>query len=201
MVMCGGALTSFHRVLPTVTLGYAINEFLDGLQLSFDFLTHASVLLTFALYMCENEKNEILSTMLALEVSYPFKAVDICGSSLTSFFWILRHNKFSSIFYNLARATFLTPTLSLINTAAFVITFFLARILFGPWSWWQIVKLLYTEGMSEKALACAPRGHRHFVSISGIFFHVLNGYWFIKILQKVQRMMKGKDNRKAKKEA
>ena len=73
--MCGGALTSFHRVLPTVTLGYAINEFMDGLTLGIDFMTHASVLLTFALYMCENEKNEILSTMLALEVSVAFVAM------------------------------------------------------------------------------------------------------------------------------
>ena len=69
MVTCGGALTSFHRVLPTVTLGYAVIDLLDGLKLGLDFLTHGLILLLFALYMCENEKNEILSTMLALEVS------------------------------------------------------------------------------------------------------------------------------------
>jgi len=68
MVTCGGALTSFHRVLPTVTLGYAVIDLLDGMKMGIDFLTHGVVLFTFALYMCENEKNEILSTMLALEV-------------------------------------------------------------------------------------------------------------------------------------
>lgn len=68
MVMCGGALTSFHRVLPTATLGYAVIDLLDGMKLGLDFLSHGLVLLGFALYMCENEKNEILSTMLALEV-------------------------------------------------------------------------------------------------------------------------------------
>ena len=66
--MCGGALTSLHRVLPTAALGYSIHDLIDGISLGADFLSHGVVLFFFALYMCENEKNEILAIMLALEV-------------------------------------------------------------------------------------------------------------------------------------
>ena len=99
--------------------------------------------------------------------------------------------QFSSIFFNLVRADFLTAAQSNINLMMFVVSFFLCRVVFGPWSWWQIVKVLFDEGLSEEALACAPTGHRYFVSLSGIVFHVLNGYWFYKILQKVQRKFAG----------
>jgi len=92
------------------------------------------------------------------------------------------------------RANFLTQAQSLLNLISFVATFFLCRVVFGPWSWYQIVKVLYNEGLSTEALACAPPGHRHFIFISGLFFHILNGYWFFKILQKVQRKLSGKSS-------
>ena len=86
----------------------------------------------------------------------------------------------------------MTPVQSNLNLVMFVLSFFLCRIVYGPWSWWQIVKVLFDEGLSEEALACAPTGHRYFVTLSGVAFHLLNGFWFGKILQKMQRKLAGK---------
>ena len=67
-VLCGGPLTSLHRVLPTAALGYSIFDLIDGITLGPSFLAHGMVMVAFALYMCESDKNEIFAVMLTLEV-------------------------------------------------------------------------------------------------------------------------------------
>jgi len=66
--LCGGPLTSLHRILPTAALGYSIFDLIDGFTLGSDFLLHGLVMFAFALYMCETDKNEVFAVMLTLEV-------------------------------------------------------------------------------------------------------------------------------------
>ena len=43
-VMCGGPLTSLHRILPAITYGYGALDILEGLKLSTDFVSGIVVL-------------------------------------------------------------------------------------------------------------------------------------------------------------
>lgn len=99
----------------------------------------------------------------------------------------------STVYLNFNRADFFSKAQSNMNTILFVTSFFLCRVVFGPWSIWQHVKILYSEeAMSEKAQRCSPNGFRHIIFLTGIFFTVLNYFWFYKILRKVYRKITGK---------
>lgn len=88
----------------------------------------------------------------------------------------------------------MTPSQQLINMIVFVITFFLARIVFGPYSWYLHCKHLYEDPL---AYECNPPGFRHVIFITGLFFNILNCYWFYKILKKLQRKLNGKEKIKS----
>ena len=102
--------------------------------------------------------------------------------------------QFSTIFLNLIRAEFMTPSMTMANMLVFVITFFLARLVYGPYAIYQHSYYLYTIGRtSEESKACLPPGFDHVIAIVGMFFNLLNAYWFYKILLKLQRKLKGKE--------
>ena len=67
-VLCHGALTSLHRVLPTASVGYSVFDLVDGLSLGPAFMAHGLVMFMFSTYVMEVNKNEVLAVMLALEV-------------------------------------------------------------------------------------------------------------------------------------
>ena len=69
MVRCGSPVTSLHRVLPTVSLGYAILDLVDGFAIDLAFMMHGIAFFTFSLCLSEINKNELLAIMLTLEVS------------------------------------------------------------------------------------------------------------------------------------
>jgi len=165
-VMCLGPLTSLHRILPTASVGFSVFDLLDGMRMGADFLSHGAVMFLFSAYVMEVDKNEVLSVMLTLEVS--------------------------SIFLNFVRCKFLSPRLAMANMLVFVVTFFLSRIVFGPYAIYQHSYLLYTVGRtSEESKACLPRGFDHVIFATGMFFNLLNAFWFYKILRKLQRKLKG----------
>jgi len=164
-IQCGGPLTSLHRVLPTASLGYSVFDLIDGLTLGADFLSHGSVMLAWSLYMCETQKNEFFSPMLIMEMS--------------------------TIFLALVRAEFLGPTLSWINMVLFAFSFFLFRIVLGPYYWFLNVKAQYEDGYADRP--CSPPYFPVVVFVTGMFFNILNAYWFYKILRKMQRKLGGKE--------
>lgn len=66
---CHGPLTSLHRVLPAVTMGYATFDFFDGLTLGIDFAMHgAATLLVMVIYVGANAP-QLVTPMLLMEVS------------------------------------------------------------------------------------------------------------------------------------
>ena len=76
-----------------------------------------------------------------------------------------------------------------------VVSFFLVRIVFGPYAIYQHSYLLYTVGRtSEESKACLPTGFDHVIFIVGMFFNVLNAFWFYKILRKLQRKLNGTES-------
>jgi TLC domain len=86
----------------------------------------------------------------------------------------------------------MTPAMAMSNMLVFVVTFFLARLVYGPYAIYQHSYYLYTVGRTaEESKACLPRGFDHVITIVGMFFNILNAYWFYKILRKLQRKLKG----------
>jgi TLC domain len=86
----------------------------------------------------------------------------------------------------------MTPAMAMSNMLVFVVTFFLARLVYGPYAIYRHAYYLYTVGRTaEESKVCLPRGFDHVITIVGMFFNILNAYWFYKILRKLQRKLKG----------
>lgn len=164
-VLCHGPLTSLHRILPTAAVGFSVFDLLDGMRMGADFLSHGAVMFLFSAYVMEVDKNEVLAVMLTLEVS--------------------------SIFLNFVRCTFMPSWFAMTNMVVFAVSFFFVRIVFGPYAIYQHSYLLYTVGRTSEESSCLPRGFDHVIFITGMFFNILNAFWFYKILRKMQRKLKG----------
>jgi len=166
-ILCGGPITSLHRVLPTASLGYAVFDLMDGIKLGADFLSHGSVMLAFSLYMCITNKNEYFAPMLIMEVS--------------------------TIPLGLIRAEFLSPTWLWIVMLSFSVSFFVVRIVLGPYYWYLNVLAQYQDNYTIRD--CNPPGFPIVVFITGMFFNILNSYWFYKIVRKILRKLKGEEGK------
>ena len=100
----------------------------------------------------------------------------------------------STVHLNLLRAEFFNQNAAMVNMLAFVLTFFLSRLVYGPFSMFKHSYLLYTIGRTdERSQQCLPPGLDHVILIASIFFTVLNTFWFYKILKKLKRKLKGKE--------
>ena len=75
----------------------------------------------------------------------------------------------------------------------FVVSFFFARVIFGPYAIYKHSYLLYTVGRTSEESKCLPAGFDHVIFITGMFFNILNAFWFYKILKKLERKVKGKE--------
>jgi TLC domain len=162
---CGEeALTSLHRLLPAITLGYSIYDVIAGLSLGWDFLLHGvSTFVVFAFFVQHNEPH-FLAPMLLMEVS--------------------------TIFLTLVQCEHFTPTLSLMNQLCFALSFFVCRIILVPYIWiGQVTNLLREERLGVNY--CLPWYFNTFILVLGVIFHSLNAFWFYKIVRKVIRKMSG----------
>lgn len=164
-VLCHGASTSLHRLLPSIMTGYAVFDLLDGLALGTDFLSHGVVSLLFTGYLSERGLSHFFTPFLIMEIS--------------------------TIFLNLLHAEFFTTTMKMANMGIFTLTFFLTRVLFGPIYWYYNVIDLFQYGRSDEALQCLPKYFPETVFVVGGFFMALNQYWFYRIIKKWLRKLKG----------
>jgi TLC domain len=164
-VTCHGPLTSLHRILPAITWGYSVFDIIDGFSISFDFILHGVATFAVMGLYCEFDVPHILAPMLFME--------------------------FSTIFLSLVKATILPPLLVQINQALFVVSFFFCRLVIVPFVWGKLMRALWTQQGTPEFLQCL---HPSFVTISfcgGMFYHILNAYWFRKIIRKAQRRILG----------
>jgi hypothetical protein len=171
-LQCHGPLTSLHRILPAITVGYAVFDILDGFRISTDFLLHGLATISVTGYFCEIGGPQIVVGMLLMEVS--------------------------TLFLTLVKADFMSVTMMIYNQAAFVLSFFMFRVVLCPYIWFLQVYGMWTLSSTEEYKSCRPRHMLGFTLVSGLFFHVLNAYWFIKIVKKVLRKMRGEEKVDAK---
>ena len=166
-LQCQGSLTSLHRILPAITLGYSFFDLIDGFTISVDFALHGAATIAVFGYFVEIGLPELSASALVMEMS--------------------------TVFLSMMRATFFPETLTTLNIACFVLSFFVFRLVVFPYIWYQTVATFWRESESEVVQNCTPRHFGITVFFFGIVFHLLDLYWFVKIVQKVQRKLAGKE--------
>lgn len=164
-LQCGGPLTSLHRILPAITMGYAIFDFMEGITYGIDFALHGLVTLALMAYFCEINAPQIIVPYLVMEVS--------------------------TIFLNLVKAEFLSIPLMAANQAAFALTFFVFRLVVSPYVWYRFVTAAWQHSQTPTYQGCFSPMFLPCCICGGMFFHILNAYWFQKIVKKIRRKLAG----------
>jgi hypothetical protein len=67
-IMCHGALTSLHRIVPAITMGYALFDIFESFSHGIDFILHGVATFTIMAYFNELNVGEIIVPMLLMEV-------------------------------------------------------------------------------------------------------------------------------------
>ena len=165
-ILCQGPLTSLHRIVPAITLGYGLFDIFEGLTLGIDFIMHGVATFSIMLYFCYFHVAELIVPMLLMEISTPHLAM-------------LRYEHFNELALTL-------------NMACFVITFATFRCLYTPYLWYEIMITLKEHDGSEET-SCLPWHFTGVVFLFGMFFHCLNYFWMYKIILKVKRKFAGKE--------
>mgnify|MGYP005856740465 CR=1 FL=1 len=165
--LCGGPLTSLHRILPSITWGYAVLDLFEGLNLGRAFAADGVVTFSIMLFFVESDQPQIVVPFLIMEVS--------------------------SVALNLVRAEFLSDTGMMAVQMLFALFFFIFRILVSPFIWFRIMETLYTHSGTDLYKSCINPYVLPTSFIVGMFFHCLNSYWFYKIVRKIRRKLSGKE--------
>lgn len=164
-VQCHGPLTSLHRILPAITMGYSIFDLIDGLTISVDFALHGAATLAVMTLFVEIGAPHIMAPMLFMEGS--------------------------TVFLTMVKADFVPDRLAMLNQACFVFSFFVCRIVVVP-SFWANLMLIMWQNKSEPSFQdCFPSYFIHACFLFGMFYNLLNGYWFTKIVKKARRRILG----------
>lgn len=167
MCQCQGPMTSLHRILPAITMGYAIFDLVDGLTIGIDFAIHGVATLAVFLFFCEINLPEAMASAQVMEVS--------------------------TVFLSLIRADFFSSTLTMGNMALFGITFFIFRIIAMPYIWGKLMLECWRQSTSEVYQSCFPSYFLPVAFSFGILFHALDLFWFYKIVKKIQRKLGGSE--------
>ena len=109
-------MTSLHRILPAITMGYSLFDLIEGMKLSLDFVLHGAATLSVMAFYCEMDAPEIVAPMLLMEVS--------------------------TIFLTVVRADFFTAFTATINQVLFVVIFSMFRCAMVPYIWVILVKTI-----------------------------------------------------------
>lgn len=156
------AMTSLHRILPAITMGYSFFDLYDGL-VSIDFLFHGIITMTVMFVYVAQGVPQMLSGFIFMEFSTPF--------------------------LNMMKADFFSPSMVALNQASFALTFFIGRLLVVPPFWASLCYHMWNH--RNDAGYSFPSWLFPFTFIFGMFFNLLNVYWFRKIIRKAMRKLKG----------
>jgi len=158
-------LTSLHRILPAITMGYSVFDLWDGIFLSVDFLFHGIITLTVMAVFVTLGVPQMLSGFIFMEVS--------------------------TTFLNLMQADFFSPTVAALNQGCFVLAFFVGRLVVVPPFWAVLIYHLWNHRLDSDY--SFPIWFLPFCFIFGMLFNILNVYWFRKIILKAIRRINGKE--------
>jgi TLC domain len=166
IALCAGPLTSLHRILPAITMGYSVFDLLDGLQISLSFALHGvATLAVMALFLHVVDAPHIVAPMLLMETS--------------------------TIFLNLVHADFVPASAAVANQICFAVSFFVARLVLFPMIWIKLMGTMWQYRTNVTFQQCYPAHFMYTCFLFGMVFHTLNVYWFIKIVRKARRRMQG----------
>lgn len=163
---CSGPLTSMHRILPSITLGYAICDIINGISMSnkAGILHGVATLAVMALFVEFLDASEIVAPMLVMEISTVVLAA--------------------------IKASFFTPSIIIVSQALFVITFFISRVVWTPYLMFNILRVMTVHGIGD----CFKKNELFYVTLAfSVFFTGLNYYWFYLMVLKVRRKLTGKE--------
>ena len=144
----------------------AVFDFYDGLTISIDFMIHG--LVTFLTMYCFN---------------YIFRAPHIMAPMLFM--------EGSTIFLTVVKADFLPNSIVFMNQMMFTFAFFVCRLVVVPYFWMELMITMYRHQNDRAFQQCFPS---HFIIscfLFGMFYNILNTYWFIKIVRKARRKILG----------
>jgi TLC domain len=164
-IQCHGPLTSLHRILPAITMGYSIFDLIDGLSISFDFVLHGAATMAVMALFIEVGAPHIMAPMLLMEGS--------------------------TCFLTVVKADFFPDALVMLNQACFVFSFFLCRIVVVPYFWANLMMTMWQHRSEPAFQDCFPSFFMSACFFFGMFYNLLNGYWFTKIVKKARRRILG----------
>jgi hypothetical protein len=162
---CQGPLTSLHRILPAITMGYSMLDLVDGLTISIDFAFHGIITFLVMAFFCELDAPHFIAPMLLMEVS--------------------------TIPLTLVRADFVSESATAFIQASFAFLFFLFRIIVVPYVWFKLMVTMNEQRSSQVYQNCFPP---YFMPVAfgfGMVFHMLNAFWFTKLVKKIRRKILG----------
>jgi hypothetical protein len=149
-LQCEEPLTSLHRLLPALTLGYSVMDLSDGLALSKDFLLHGLATMLISTFFHIAGKPQILTGYLIMEVS--------------------------TFHLNLTRAEFLSTPAQLVNQLCFALTFFAVRIVLVPYNIFVLNSTLYKMSSTRLYQECFPWYFFPAIFVFCVTFCCLNAY-------------------------
>lgn len=167
---CEGPLTSLHRILPAITMGYAVLDLIDGMKLGMDFALHGVMTFLVMTFFCETQLPQIVVPFLLMEIS--------------------------SVFLSFCKADFWSTTMSMVVQMVFALTFFLFRMVIAPYIWFHLMVTMYQNMRQDLYQTCF---HSYVFPLSlgmGVLFHCLNAFWFYKIVAKIRRKILGIDGKR-----
>eukprot|EP00545_Synedropsis_sp_CCMP1620_P005731 CAMPEP_0119007922 /NCGR_PEP_ID=MMETSP1176-20130426/3339_1 /TAXON_ID=265551 /ORGANISM="Synedropsis recta cf, Strain CCMP1620" /LENGTH=239 /DNA_ID=CAMNT_0006960157 /DNA_START=32 /DNA_END=748 /DNA_ORIENTATION=- len=138
---CYPPLTSLHRILPAIAMGYAAIDVVDGFTVGIDFLIHGILTASVMLFFCELDRPQIVAPFIIMECS--------------------------TIFLNLVRAKFLSEKGCMIMQLLFAATFAICRIFLVPPLHFKAVRALFAAGEND----CDAPYFKYVVLIFGLCFN------------------------------
>jgi len=176
-VLCKGPLTTWHSIVPAITMGYGIFDLKEGILMGKpDFIMHGVATLTIMSYFCWYGVPEIIMPMLLMEIS----TINLVFMGAT------KH---------------MSELANLVNVIVFSLSFTIFRMIVCPKLWWDIWIATWKNRDNPDSQACLPRHFTYVVFVFGMFFNCLNTFWMIKIVQKLRRKISGTEKWKTKNHA
>lgn len=165
-IKCQGALTPLHTILPMISLGYAVVDFIDGiLSWNREYILHGVCMFLSFGSICHIGTGHLVTPLLIMELS--------------------------CIFLNLLYAE-VSEFIKITIQFCFVLLFFLTRIVVAPFLWLQWLHVYYLHIFSRREATCHPWWLIYVVWIFGIVFHGLNVLWMWKISKKLFKVLSKK---------
>jgi len=169
-ILCQGPLTTFHSIVPAITMGFGVFDLAEGIGMAkTDFILHGVATFSIMAYFCEYGVPEIIVPMLLMEIS-----------------------TINLVF--MGASPYMSEGMCFVNIAIFTVNFTIFRMFVCPYLWWGIFTATWDNRDNPVSQACLPWHFTYVVFVFGMFFNGLNTFWFVLIFKKMIRKFTGTEN-------